>query len=69
MAALVAASDRNPLLSPTQAAAVLDEATAAFQRCKRVVPPSWTATLRADREMCAPIRPIIDAHLAASPRR
>ncbi|PRW59610.1 hypothetical protein C2E21_1912 [Chlorella sorokiniana] len=68
MAAVVAASDCNPLLSPSQASALLDEATAAFQRCKRVVPPSWAATLRADREMCTPIRPTIDAQLSASPR-
>ncbi len=68
-AVMVAASDCNPLLSPTQAAGMMEEAAAAFQRCKRVVPPGWATMLRADRESCAPFHAVVTAHLAASPQR
>lgn len=69
MAVMVAASDLNAALPPSQAAQLLEEAGAAYARCKSVIPPNWLRLMRRDRDACAPIRGIVDAHVARSPAR
>ena len=48
---------------------MLEEAGAAYQRCKHVLPPSWLTQLRSERSMCSAVRPHIEAHMTDSPQR
>lgn len=66
-AAYAAASGSSSNVSPAQAAAMMEESDAAFQRCKGVLPPAWVAKLRSVRDTAAIQRPVIQAHLPRSP--
>lgn len=69
MAAVVAASDASPAVTPAQAAALVEEASGAFQRCRHVVPPNWASYMKIDQAMASSQRANIQAHVAASPDR
>ena len=61
------ASKCSPSVSPTAAAALLEEGDAANARCKKLLPPSWAALLKAEREMCRAVKPVIERHIQRSP--
>ena len=67
MAATVAASDFHPFVSPAAAAVLFQEGDAAHARCKKVVPPTWAAALKLERELCSRVKPVIERHLQRSP--
>lgn len=69
MAASSAAGTLCPDVSPSQAAALFEEADAAYQRCKKVLPPDWGSACQKARSHCSLAQPVIQAHLLRSPER
>ena len=63
----MAVSLHSHAVSPAAAAALLEEGDAAHARCKKLLPPNWAAVLKADREVCWAVQPIIEQHMQRSP--
>lgn len=66
-AAVTATFRLSPAVSPAQAAVLLEEANAAYKRCKAVLPPAWANVLKDAHAAVPGMRPIIEGHLARSP--
>lgn len=64
---MVAAADSPAAVTPAAAAALLEEADAAQQRCKALLPPQWASDLKAEREMTSPCRRKVAEQAARSP--
>ena len=56
-----------PGLSPSETAALAQEADAAYSRCKAVLPPGWQAALRSDKGSYKTMEAVVRAHLVRSP--
>ena len=68
MAAKEAVTVSSPAVSPAAAAALLEEGNAAYARCKKLLPPTWAAVLKVDRDICCVEQPIIERHMQRSPK-
>ena len=62
---MVATADLNQALPPAEAQRLCDDAAAAYQRCKGLVPHGWLVVLKQDKDLSASF----SWHLAQQMRR
>ena len=59
--------DCSPAVSPAAAVALLKEGDAAQARCRKVLPHSWAAMLKAEHDVAWALKPVLERHLQRSP--
>lgn len=69
MVAIVAAAHESPTVTPAAALQAFQEAEAAYQRYRRLLPHTWIELSDTQRDMALPWLPAIEAHMQSSPGR
>lgn len=64
-----AAAAENTAVTPSQAAAMAQEAAAAYRRCRAVLPPAWQKSLQRARDDFLVVQHIVQAHVPRSPNQ